>query len=98
MSAELNENYKATDGTGYLNSTSYYYGSGMLSDSGKINQRKENTTGNFGISTRLSYTEPLSRLTFLTFRYGLTLANSRISKAVFQPGRGGLGDATRFPL
>ncbi len=87
MSAEVNETYRESDGTGYLRSGNNYYDStGILYASDSVNQRKNNTSANFGINTRLSYTEPLSKVTFLTFRYGLNLSNSSSRRLSFNRG------------
>jgi len=86
MSIEIKETYKETAGTGYLSSGTDYYTDGLYASSDSVNQRKNNSSGIFGINARLSYTEPLSKIAFLTFRYGLSLSNSRAEKLSFNRG------------
>ncbi len=79
-SAEIRLNDRASDGTGYLQSRNDYYAGGTADS---INQRKTNTGENFSLNARLSYTEPLSKVTFLTLRYGANLSNSLSERLSF---------------
>ncbi len=79
-SAELRLNDRTSDGTGYLQSRNDYYASGTADS---INQRKTSTGGSFSLGARLSYTEPLSKVAFLTLRYGANFSNSLSERLSF---------------
>lgn len=74
MSAELRLTSQSSDGVGYVESLNTYYGGSPGADS--INQRKTSSGSNLSLSAQLSYTEPLSKKTFLSFRYGARMSNS----------------------
>lgn len=73
MSAQLELNSNENDGTGYLHSINNFYPS---SSADSIDQRKTNKGSSFSLNLQLSYTEPLSKNTFLSFTYGAINSNS----------------------
>jgi hypothetical protein len=82
MSAEMRMNTNSSDGTGYLQSENRYFSIDTVT--GKqdtavdpIDQRKTNGGESFSINAKLSYTEPLSKVAFLTVRYGANVNNSK---------------------
>jgi hypothetical protein len=75
LSAEIRMNNKSSDGTGFLESHNKYYNADSLG-SDSINQRKTNSSNNFSLNGQFSYTEPLSKVSFLTLRYGARATNS----------------------
>ncbi len=75
ISADVRMNSKTSDGHGLLQSTNYYY-TDTTTTSENINQKKTSTGENFSINAQLSYTEPLSKISFLTLRYGARVSNS----------------------
>lgn len=76
MSAELRMNNRSNDGTGYVESANNYYKNNALDSTERINQRKTSSASTFSLNTQLSYTEPLSKVSFLTLRYGAKASNS----------------------
>ncbi|MBS1629047.1 MAG: TonB-dependent receptor [Bacteroidetes bacterium] len=81
LSAQLSLNSQASDGIGYLQSFNSFYTAGGSSDS--INQRKTSSGNNFSLNLQLSYTEPLSKHSFLSFRYGAVRSDSRSERFSF---------------
>lgn len=74
MSAQLGLSSQTNDGLGFLESVNTYYSGSTGTDS--INQRKTNNGNNLNLDAQLSYTEPLAKNNFLSFRYGAQMANS----------------------
>jgi hypothetical protein len=85
--AQLRENYRASDGTGYLQAGNEYYINGILNSADSVNQRKRNTASVFGLNMGLNYTEPLSKKTFLILKYGLNFSRNNSEQLSFN-GRG----------
>lgn len=79
MFINLSEDWREGNTTSYLFSeNTYFAGGGSTSDT--TNQRKETNTRNLGLKGTVSYTEPLSKVAFLTGVYGLDLNNSSASR------------------
>ena len=78
ISLDLREEFKATDGIGYLLSNNQYFTPQPSADS--VDQRKNNTTNTLGLHGKITYTEPLSKSTFLSVNYGLNLLNASADK------------------
>lgn len=76
MMAEVNANLRTGRSKGLLQSQNSYYTDGLVSSQDSIDQQKENKTNSSGLNAKLSYTEPLSKVAFLSFKYGLNQANS----------------------
>jgi hypothetical protein len=83
MSAELRLNNKSNDGSGYVVSSSNYYKSDSLIGTENVDQRKTNSANTFSLNAQLSYTEPISKVSFLTLRYGARATNSRSERFSF---------------
>lgn len=75
LSVEVRTNNRSSDGNGVLRSGNAYFQDGVVSGD-SINQRKTNAANNFSINGNVSYTEPLSKKSFLTLRYGIRASNS----------------------
>ena len=87
--ASARENYRSSDGTGYLRSQNFFYTGSLPADT--INQRKESNTNTLGLTGKLTYTEPLSKIIFLTLDYGLELNHSRATRLSFNRGNNAEG-------
>ncbi|NDC43100.1 MAG: hypothetical protein EBZ77_16385, partial [Chitinophagia bacterium] len=77
FSLDIKENYKEATGTGYLRSITQsddtVSGPPILQ---QINQKKVNLSNSFMFSSKVIYTEPISKVTFLEFSYLLTTNHS----------------------
>ncbi len=72
LSFDVKENYKKSGSDGTFNSTIYpELGSPIVTD-----QHKADSSNSLAFSTKLTYTEPLSKVTFLELNYGVTVNNS----------------------
>ena len=92
MSAELRENFRSSEGTGYLLSGNTFYKDNQPPQTDSVDQLKQNTGTTLSVNTRLSYTEPLSKVAFLTFRYGLNISNNRSERLSFSRGGADFSD------
>jgi hypothetical protein len=72
-SLDLKENYKDAKGDGHLNSVTESPGSPLPAS---IDQKKINNSNTLSFSAKATYTEPLSKKTFIELDYGLTANNS----------------------
>jgi hypothetical protein len=85
MNGEIRESYRSSEGTGYLLSENVFYNN-VDTQQARIDQLKRNTGTALTVSSRLSYTEPLSKVAFLTFRYGLNITNNGSERLSFNRG------------
>lgn len=92
MSAELNESYRTSTGSGLLQSQNNYYTDGHQSSADSINQLKKNSADATSFNATLTYTEPLSKKTFLTFKYGLSTAQNSSDQLSFNKAGGDWND------
>lgn len=90
--AQLRENYRGSEGTGYLLAGNAYYTGGLLSSADSVNQRKRNSASTFGLNAGLNYTEPLSKTTFLVLKYGLNYSNNTSEQLSFNHAADGYSD------
>ncbi len=76
FSLDVKENYKETNSDGRLISATDLYRADTIAFVNNVNQKKTSTTNTLAFSARATYTEPLSKKTFLELNYGLTVNNS----------------------
>jgi len=81
LSVDLKENYKDSKSDGHLNSTIVPNSAviGLIPPGtidSNIDQRKVNATSTLAFAAKATYTEPLSKVTFLEVDYGVTENNS----------------------
>ncbi len=74
LSIDVKENYKDSKSDGTLVSDIVPDSANAVNTA--INQRKENNTNTLAFAAKATYTEPLSKVTFLEFNYGTTVNNS----------------------
>ena len=76
LSAQFRQDYDVKDSDGFLLAQNEFFdGSGAIVRSDSIDQEKINVSKNNALSTKLSYTRPISKRTYLEFNYGF--ANSK---------------------
>jgi hypothetical protein len=78
ISLNINENYNDTKSDGYLNADyKYYDGTGNVKKEETTDQEKIRDNIRSGLTSRLVYTEPLSKRAILEFNYSLNNAHGR---------------------
>src|SRR5579871_859230 len=83
LSFSLTENYTSNNSTGYLYADNNFFLDGNLSQSQITDQYKTNHTENLLLDSKLTYTEPLSKISALTFNYGVIVNNSNSALSSF---------------
>ena len=85
ISLSADQTYADNETNGLLQSTTNFYdpSNGALLRSEIIDQKKQNKTNSFSLNTRLSYTEPLSKTTFLEMNVGYRTTNSEALRNSF---------------
>ena len=77
LSLNVDQLFNSNETEGFLNSSNGFFNSdGFLFKTDTIDQMKENRSQTFGISSKLSYTEPLSKTAFLEFNYGYRVSHN----------------------
>jgi len=76
LSFNLRENYTKDNSTGFLYSDNNFYQSGSLVQSQITDQYKTNLNENTLIDTKLTYTEPITKVSSMIFNYGIIINNS----------------------
>lgn len=76
ISFNLRENYTDNTSTGFLYSNNNYYLNGILAKDSLTDQFKTNSTETISLNSKLTYTEPLSKVSSLVFNYGMAVSNS----------------------
>ena len=89
VSLNVRENYTNDVSSGYLNSDTRYYSGGSLYKDSLIDQFKDFHTLTTLIDSRATYTEPLSKVSFLVGNYGLVINNSQSDRSSYNKGYGG---------
>ncbi|MBS1947757.1 MAG: TonB-dependent receptor [Bacteroidetes bacterium] len=83
LSFNLRENYTANNSSGFLYADNYFYAGGSLSQSQVTDQYKTNQSKNLLLDSKLTYTEPLTKVSSLIFNYGIVVNNSNSSVSSF---------------
>lgn len=89
ITADLNENFGATQGISKLFAANSFYINGQLVDIDTTNQQKNVNSNSLSISGNATYTEPLSDRFFLELRYGLNLQNNQSKLFSYNAQNGG---------
>ncbi len=76
LSLNVRENYTDNTSTGFLYSNNNYYLKGALVRDTLTDQYKTNNTESISLNSKLTYTEPLSKVSSLVFNYGVVVSNS----------------------
>ena len=89
ISLNLRENYTDNTSSGFLNSDTRLYTEGALFKDSLIDQYKNYHTQTMLFDSRITYTEPLSRVSFLSASYGISSNNSHSDRNSFNKTTGG---------
>lgn len=89
LSINIRENYTRTSSSGYLNSATSFYSDGILSRDSLIDQYKSYHTENTLLDSRITYTEPLSAISFLFANYGIIVNNSSSDRSSYSKSNTG---------
>ena len=89
LSLNIRENYTSNSSTGVLGSAIGFYDQGMLTRDSIVDQHKDFHTENMLLDTKLSYTEPLSKVSYLIATYSLSVNNSHSNRNSYNKDAGG---------
>lgn len=89
ISFNLRENYTSNNSSGYLYSNNNFYTDGNLSQNQITDQYKTNQNENTLLDSKLTYTEPLSKVSAMTLNYGIVVNNSNSTVNSFDKDAGG---------
>ncbi|MBC7566941.1 MAG: outer membrane beta-barrel protein [Pedobacter sp.] len=93
LSATLTQSLNQNKSNGFLNSKNEFFNEAEQLDSMRnIDQSKTNNSLSSILSSRITYTEPISKATSVVFNYGLNLNNSTSDKKSFNKSGTGLYD------
>jgi len=76
ISVNFKENYTNATTDGYYFSDNSFFSKGALDHKQVVDQYKKYNSRNILLNSRVTYTEPLSAVSFLTANYGIALDNS----------------------
>jgi len=88
VSLNVRENYTDDASSGFLYSDTRFYQGGLISSDSLIDQYKDFHTITTLIDTRATYTEPLSRASFLVGNYGFMVDNNHSDRNSFNKSNG----------
>lgn len=89
FSLNIRENYTDNGSSGYLYSDTKLYNAGNPISDSLIDQYKDFHTTALLIDSRATYTEPLSKTSFLVLNYGLEVNNNHSDRNSYNKGYGG---------
>jgi signal peptidase I len=89
LSVNLRENYSQGSSNGYLFSENKYYSAGSLIQDSIIDQYKNYHNESVLLNSKISYSEPLSNISFLVANYGVNFSKSNSDRNSFNRGGGG---------
>lgn len=85
ISLNVTQNYRESESDGYLNAVNKFNNA----PDAVVDQHKENEQTSLSLSSKLVYTEPLSKKTFLEGIYNIKIDNREASRSTFNKGAGG---------
>lgn len=85
ISLNVTQNYRENESDGYLNAVNKFNNA----PDAVVDQHKENEQTSLALSSRLVYTEPLSKKTFLEGIYNLKIDNREARRSTFNKSIGG---------
>ena len=89
ISISLDQSYNDQDTDGLLQSGIYFYDPfGSPDSSVLIDQKKLNISKNLAVNSRIAYTEPLGKYSFLELNYGYRISNSEAIRESFNKSGG----------
>ena len=90
LSLDIKENYKDSKSDGHLNSITNLYLADTAVFRDTINQRKTSNTSTLAFAAKATYTEPLSKISYLELDYGVTVNNSKAANYSYDSSAPGL--------
>jgi hypothetical protein len=88
LSVTVRENYTDDKSTGFLNSQTQFFQNGQQYKDSLVNQQKDYHTVSTLIDSKATYTEGLSKTSFLTVNYGVVISNSRSNRDSYNKAAG----------
>ena len=89
ISWSIDQNYNNVESDGILQSSNEFYTAGFLDSTSVIDQQKLNRSKTSVVSTRIAYTEPLSKTAFIEMNYSYRLNNSEALRSSFDKSTNG---------
>ncbi len=89
LSVAVRENYTDDQSSGFLNSNTQFYKGGAPWYDSLVDQQKDYHTVSTLIDSRATYTEPLSKVSYLIANYGLVINNSHSNRDSYNRASGG---------
>jgi hypothetical protein len=87
LSVNFENQYLGQDMNGLLQSnTDYFNKQGQAERQENIDQKKDNTQTNLGLSSNIIYTEPLTKVLFLSLNYGFNFQKTEALRNSFNKG------------
>lgn len=85
LSVNVDQTYNSNETEGFLNfnNNTFDDSTGAFLKKDTVDQRKVNSIKTFTLNSRASYTEPLSKTTFLEINYGYRVSNSEALRNTF---------------
>jgi hypothetical protein len=93
LSLNIRENYTKNIDAGYLYSNTEFYSASLPVQDSLVNQYKKYLTQNILFDSKLTYTEPLGRGSFLGVDYGIFINNTHSDRSSYNPSADGKYDA-----
>ena len=93
LSLNIRENYSNNTASGYLYSTTEFYSAGLPIQDSLIDQYKNYLTQNILLDSRLVFTEPLGKSSFLGIDYGVGINNTHSDRNSYNKSTDGKYDA-----
>lgn len=89
LSVNIRENYTHSTSFGYLNSATGFYSNGTLAYDSLIDQYKTYHSENILLDSKITYTEPISKVSSLIANYRVSVNNSQSDRTSFSQSANG---------
>lgn len=89
LSVLVAENYNRTNGEGTLDAVTNFYKQGQVDSLQKIDQRKVTNNETVNVNGNITYTEPISKSSVLSFTYALNVSNNHSNRLSYNQGSDG---------
>jgi hypothetical protein len=97
FSLKLRESILTSNTDGFLRSTNQFFNEADILDSTEsIDQKKINKTVTYGLNSRATYSEPLSKVSSLTLSYGLGIYKSTLERNSYDQSNSGVYNLLDF--
>lgn len=89
ISWNFDEQYNSNETNAFVNSQNEFFDDGVFDYVDSIDQQKINRSKTLALSTRISYTEPISKSTFIEVNYSYRVNNSEALRSTFDKSNNG---------